>query len=713
MHIRILACTLVLTAASDDLLAQDPNKKDSATRLEDITVTATRSPAPILTTPLAITKITAPELRTMTGYGLSEALSLVPGVIARSRYGTSDIQLMIRGFGARGAGDRSNTGSSRGVRVLIDGFPETEPDGRTAMDQVDLNAASSIEVVRSNASSMWGNAAGGVVNVISVPSVVNSTFNVGSTFGSFGLRRYTAQAAAPLGNGTVYGTFTNTSFAGWRAHSSARRTLLNLGMVGTIGEDTDVGIYVVATNNLMFQPGPLTEGQLNTDPTQANAGYVTRNERRFNRTGRIGITVDHRMDSTLTLSSTLYVNPKYQQRSERNSFRDFTRYHLGGSAMGRKVFMTGTVQSHLTLGFDEAYQDGAILFYNLTPAGERGKTLKDDKAEGLNNFGIFAQDELAFTERLTLLVGARYDQVTYGFKSFLPSPPIASDTRHFSRISPKLGASWLIDPSHSVYANVGGGLEVPAANESDPTPGAPASLLNPLQKPILSTSYELGVKSSGTQLGQSGITASYSLALYDIEVKNDAIPYNAGRYYLTAGRGHRNGLEVGVNANTTAGVFGNAAVTLSRNRYLEYVVDSAVIFPTDPTKVGALADYSGNQTVGIPASTVNLEVGTEIPGLRAIRLSGTVEYSGRYFADDANAVTVPSSTVFGLKAALRQPILSANGWGLRGFVTVDNLTDKRYVGASFLNPDLVDGAPAAYQPGLPRTLTVSLTVGKL
>jgi iron complex outermembrane receptor protein len=319
---------------------------------------------------------------------------------------------------------------------------------------------------------------------------------------------------------------------------------------------------------------------------------------------------------------------------------------------------------------------------------------------------------LALTDRLTLLVGARYDQVAYYFQSFLPSPPVASDARRYSRVSPKLGASYLLDASHSVYASVGGGLEVPAANESDPTPGAPASLLNPLQKPILSTSYELGFKSSGVQLGHTGITAAYDVAVYDIEVKDDAIPYNSGRYYLTAGRGRRNGLEIGLNATSQPGLFANTAMTFSRNRYLEYVVDSTIIFPTDPTKVGARADYSGNHTVGIPAATINFELGAEVPHFRALRLSGTVQYSGNYFADDANAVTVPSYTIFGVKAALQQPILRVNGWALRGFVTLDNLTDKRYVGASFLNPDLVGGLPAAFQPGLPRAVTVSLSLGK-
>ena len=97
--------------------------------------------------------LTAAQINKRMRAPIMEALSRVPGVVAQSRYGTSDIRLMIRGFGARGAGDRSNSGTTRGVRVLIDGFPETEPDGRTSLDQLDLAAAEGIEVIRSNASS--------------------------------------------------------------------------------------------------------------------------------------------------------------------------------------------------------------------------------------------------------------------------------------------------------------------------------------------------------------------------------------------------------------------------------------------------------------------------------------------------------------------------------------------------------------------------------
>ncbi|MBK7988343.1 MAG: hypothetical protein IPK11_15945 [Ignavibacteria bacterium] len=35
-------------------------------------------------------------------------------------------------------------------------------------------------------------------------------------------------------------------------------------------------------------------------------------------------------------------------------------------------------------------------------------------------------------------------------------------------MTPKFGITWRIEPTLSVYANVGGGVEVPAGNETDP-----------------------------------------------------------------------------------------------------------------------------------------------------------------------------------------------------------------------------------------------------
>jgi iron complex outermembrane receptor protein len=707
---RSLALAAALLSFSAQLPAQHNPTPDSARQLPTTTVTATRSVKSILTTPLAVNKVQVDELRNTSGYGLEDALSSIPGVIAQSRYGTSDVRLIIRGFGARGAGDRSNSGTSRGVRVMLDGFPETEPDGRTAFDHVDLATVEAAEVIRSNASALYGNAAGGVVHLVSVPSASAPNLDVQPIVGAFGLRRIATRTSASFGNsGTVWGSFTNSTVDGWRKHSDARRALVNAGAIGNIGEHTRLGAYLVASNNLMHIPGPLTPTEYAADASQANATYASRDERRYNRQGRLGLTLDHAFGSSASISSSFYVNPKYLQRSERNTFRDFTRYHLGGSVLGRKDVALGSQQHRLMLGFDEAYQDGSIQFYALTN-NTRG-ALTDNTGEGAQNVGVFAQDELTLTDRLTLLLGARWDRVAYNYRTFFnPAAAIRAQSKDFTRVSPKLGVNWRFASTHALYANVGGGLEVPAGNETDqpPTGPLPGALLNPLLDAIRSTTYEMGYKATAVPLAGGAVSLEYEAAVYHTDVANEIIPYNGGRYYQTAASARRRGAEVEVEADAAAGIFASAALTLNDHIYDRYVVDSSVINAANPN----LADLSGNRVMGVPKVFGTFELGTEVPGFRALTVKGGVEHSGQYFADDKNSVTVPAYTIFNVTAALKRPIVAANGVALRAFVTVHNVTNRKYVGSAFLNPDTApSGEPAVYEPGAPRAVTLSLSLG--
>ena len=704
----------LLLGAAAPLCAQATPKRDSTVSLPNVTTTATRNATPILATPLAVTKIGQADLRASSGYGLEDALRGVPGVIAQSRYGTSDVRLIIRGYGARGAGDRSNSGTSRGIRVLLDGFPETEPDGRTAFDDIDLATAEAVEVIRSNASSLYGNAAGGVVHLMSVPTVSSGLVEAQPVVGGFGLMRAAVRTAAPLGaGGTMWASFTNSSFDGWRKHSDARRMLLNAGARGPIGDRTELGVFLVAANNLMHIPGPLTWAEYNADPAQANATYVTRDERRYNRQGRLGLSLEHRLRESFAISSTFFINPKYLQRSERGTYRDFTRYHMGGNLMARADRRLASTQNRFTLGLDNAYQDGSIQFYTLNtadPAAPRG-ALSDNKGEGAHNIGIFLQDQLTVNDKLSLLLGARYDRVAYNYRTFFnPAATLKKQTKDFDRVSPKVGVNYRFGTYQSVYANVGGGIEVPAGNETDqpPTGPLPGALLNPLLDAISSTTYEVGTKALGLPLMDGKVTLGYDVAAYNTEVKNEIIPYNGGRYYQTAARARRNGLELGVTAETRPGIFGSASVTFNNHKYSTYVVDSSVIVATNTGQ----ADLSGNQVMGVPKLLANADLGAELPFYRGLRVKFGIEHSGEYWADDKNTVPVPSYTNFDLGLELRQPIVARNGMELRGFITVKNLTDDVYVGSAFLNPDLNGAGQAmAYEPGAPRSVLISFSLG--
>jgi iron complex outermembrane recepter protein len=676
--------------------------------LQPIVVTATRISEPWLGVPMALNVIDVKQTSLGRGYGLDEILGSVPGVLAQSRYGNQDVRLTIRGFGARGAGARSNSGTTRGIRVLVDGFPETEPDGRTSLDLIDFEGADVVEVVRSNASSVWGNASGGVLNVRSNTAFDAPFMNAQASMGSFGFHREAIRAGADVGPGSLFFSMSNTNFDGWRQHSSSSQTLLNSGVLSPLGERSTLGVFLSATSNIFRIPGPLTRAVYETAPQASDSTFVSRDERRNNRLGRLGATFSHELSDAQEFTASVFVSPKVLQRSERNRFRDFTRYHIGGNATYRNhLAFADDARNTLLIGVDEAYQDGAILFYDLVN-GARGTTIAADKREGANNFGAFVQDELSIGERVILLTGVRYDGITYYYDDYLA--PNLNDARSFRRVTPKVGITYRLSPTHSLYANVGGGVEVPAGNEVDPAPtfgDDTVRAINPLLEPITSTTAELGTKHVLTiEGGWLSGTVTYDVALYWIDVRNDIIPYSGGAYYFTAGRTRRAGIEIGARVHLDNGFSADLGVTGSRNTYVDYTIDS--VHYGSP---GKYRDLSGNTMSGVPQLFfgINLSYSPTWFPPALVRLS--VQGVGNYFADDANQYTVPSYTVINAAAGLNKLRIAGSPLAITALLTVNNVTDAKYAASAWINPDLVNGQPAYLEPGLPRNIVATVALG--
>jgi iron complex outermembrane receptor protein len=672
-----------------------------------------RKPGTTIEVPLAISIVDRKEIARVRGFGLDEILSSVPGVLAQSRYGSQDVRLTIRGFGARGAGQRSNAATTRGIRVMVDGIPETEPDGRTSFDLIDLASAGRIEVIRSNASALWGNAAGGVINIFSNNGFETPYAGLTTTWGSFGFTRQNFQAGLFLGPARFFISLSTTSFDGWRTHSRSFSTVVNTGIESPLGDRTRLGVYLLAGGNSFRIPGPLTRAQFDANPQQAQEDpqaysptFVQRDERRYNRLGRLGVTVSHDFDAANGLSFMAFVNPKYLQRSERNTYRDFTRYHMGGSVVYRNsTAITGDIRNVAQIGIDQAFQDGAILFYSLQN-GERG-TLRTDKNEGAGTVGVFLQNETMVDERVSLILGGRYDAVTYTYQSNYESDPavkLLSQKRTFSRLTPKAGITFRFSPSHSVYANLGGGLEVPAGNETDPagTFGQDSVYaINPLLDPSVSTTVELGTKQVMSFDGEILNAISYDLALYWVQVRNDFIPYRGGRFYFTAGETRRTGLEAGLTAQISGGVSFQGALTLSRNRYVNYAIDSVHY-----GRAGRIADLKDNKVPGLPDFFYTVK-GRFAPAWgNGVYLEAGIYGAGEYFADDYNQFVVPGYASLNATIGWDDVALLNDRLILRGFVSVQNLTNTRYAASAWINPDLTTKREPIYlEPGLPRNFT--------
>ncbi len=719
----------------------NPAPRDSVravVTLPPVVVIATRTGARLLDAPLAVSVVDRERIAGGAGVGLERALAGVPGVLAQSRSGFTDLRLTIRGFGARGAGDRSNAGTARGVRVVVDGFPETEPDGRTAFDLLDVMLAERVEVVRSNASALWGNAAGGLVSVSTVPSVERAWARATATAGGFGLRQSAAETAVRVGSGRAFAAVTRATFDGWRARSSAERSLVRAGYVGAAGARTTVAVFVTAADVRYDIPGPLTRADFDAAPRAANATYAARFERRHNRTLRLGTTLAQATPGGGTLSLSGFASPKALQRSERGTFRDFTRAHVGGGVSlvqplgkllgtlpGAAGGAVGRVVGPLRLvaGADGQGQDGAALFYSLSPTGGRGTALRTNKAEGARTGGVYAQIDAdhvgglaggLFDGRLAASLGARLDALTYDVRDYLT--PALDDRRTYRHVTPRATLLYRVGEAHSVYAAIGGGIEAPAGNETDP-PGTfgqdTVTAINPLLRPMRSTTAELGTR---REIGRpGGATLAYDAALYLVAVRDDLVPYRGGRFYLNAGQTRRAGLELGLRASLPVGVAFDGALTVSDNRYLRYAVDSVHY-----GRPGKVADLRGNRVAGVPplygGAGVRVAPASRAGGLFGGRVfdglyaEARVQGIGAYRADDANTLRVPGYAEVHLSVGLARARRVAPGLYVGGQVALRNALDRRYAASAFVNPDVVGGQAVYLEPGLPRHAVATLSV---
>ena len=681
-------------------------------KTKEIIVTGMKYPEAILEIPFAVSSINKTDFRLNKSAGVDEALKQVPGVLAQTRSGSSDVRITVRGFGARGAGDRSNAGTTRGIKILFNGIPETEPDGRTSLDLIDMSVIEKVEILRSNASSLWGNAAGGVINYFSLPEINESSLNAGFIGGAYGFRKFDINASSVIGNGMIKASFVNSIFEGWRQNSSADRTLGNISLrnVSQNGLGTTyLGLHITGVINKFNIPGPLTQSMYDSSAQQANQTYLARKERRDNRIFRIGTTFEHDFNESNEISAMIFVAPKYLQRSERNTYRDFTRYHVGGSLNYKNQWIESDMTKNTFLaGVDNQFQDGAILFYSLTPDGNRSNILQQNKSEGANTFGAFLQDEFVFSARLSAIFGLRYDNVNYNYQDFTS---LGKDQqRLFEHLTPKLAISYKLDTDNMIYASYGGGVEVPAGNETDPSPylGADTTyLINPLLDPVVSTTYEIGYKSSYIYSSYLN-KVDFEISGYYIDVKNDIIPYAGGKYYMTAGKTSRLGAEILISLFTQCGVYFRTNLTLMNSKYNDYKLDSVHI---DQNKAGKYANYSNNNAAGIPDMFYRVSLGYNFPFIHQLSAEIYTDGIGTYYTNDANTIKVPASNILNAKISYEKD-LGINGIGVRVFIGINNLLDAKYIASSYINPeyDKISKLPYYIEPGLPRNLYAGINL---
>jgi iron complex outermembrane receptor protein len=686
-------------AAANAAFAQSGDRKTPPpqTTLPPVEVTVTRETArTTLELPYAVSRVQPDSARpALKHVSFDEMLLALPGVTVANRNNpTQDPRISIRGFGARSAF------GVRGVRVVRDGIPLTLPDGQTPIDYLDLESVGRIEVIRGSAGSLYGNAAGGVVDVRTAdPPLAPVAGRVSGYGGSYGLKRWAGAAGGTAGMVRYQGDLARTEQDGFRRYAR-QQTTSGTARAMLSGANGDLSLTYIGYDTPTAQnPGALTATEMKAAPRNADPQQIRKGARKSVQQSQLGLAGTRRSASGLEWSASANLGWRTLDNPLAFSIVAVDRTTSGGTARVTAPARLFGLEHRFSAGIDAQFQDDDRLNFtncnNVPPltaptptcpvVGRERGTRTLDQRERVSGFGPYLRDEIAFTDRYRLTLGARYDHVRFRVDDHLitATNPNDSGDRTLDAISPLFGFVARLGALHSAYASVSTAFETPTATELANKPDGSAGI-NPSLDPQYATTLETGLK---------GVLASrvrYDASLFATRVRDELIPFEvpngAGRrYFRNAGATRRRGAELGLAASLGMATLG-VSYSYSDFFFRDYVVGTS--------------DFGDNRIPGVPNQQLQGYATWNWRGWFAT-LEGQTQ--GGMYMDDANALRAASWEVMNARVGGRVALGSV---AFSPVFAVSNLFDRTYAGSIVVNA----AAGRYFEPAPGRTIYAGLSV---
>ena len=661
---------------------------------DPLVVTGSRYQASGWQLPFSVNRIDA-EQATLgkPGVNLSEALGSVPGLVVQNRQNyAQDLQISSRGFGARSAF------GIRGIKLLADGVPLSNPDGQGQAATFDLDTLERIEVLRGPFASVYGSNSGGVIQLFSRDGEGAPKVALDTSQAAYGTSR--TRVSAEGGNDRAGFIINRSHFEtdGYRDHSGAilDKTFAKLTLYPDDLSKLSLSFSELDQNDTQ-DPQGLTWDQVQADRRSAAPSALAFNTRK---------TVDHRQlalnyersFAAGTWQSTLYSGTRrviqYQSipvfvqapASQSGGVIDFERRFHGIGNRWIQSFNLGSSLLTITTGLDYDYsRDDRQGYENFVGAtlGVKGNLRRDERNE-VTSLSPYLQAAWQLG-KLDLQAGLRHSQVEFDVDDRFLSNGDDSGSVTYRKLTPTLGASYALLPDLNIYASWGKGLETPTLNELSYS--GPDNSFGFDLKPATSEQIEIGLKA------RLAPATSLQLALFQIDTDDELVVESAsgGRSrFQNAAQTRRQGVELALESRLSDTLRANLAYT---------EIDAT--YSKDFTSNGRLID-SGNHLPGIPARSLYGELAWQpLEGF-----STTVEglYRSKLYVEDSNtAKTAPSHALFNWQARFEQ---KAGALTFNQVLRIDNLLDREYIGSVIVG----DGNGRYYEPGPERAWYVGAGV---
>jgi len=572
----ILASTLLLSIHSFGQTgrAVKPADADSsrAVNLNEVIVSGVRTKVPLKEIPASISVVSGSQLNTMNkSIAADEIFRLTPGVRIDNGTDGSRVHFYIRGQGVL------TESGFRGVGVLIDGIPVSDPAGFTPdLYDVDWSTVKDVEVVKGLAASMYGACAtGGLVNIITMDGgkkPVNSMFSASA--GSYGFSKILGQVDGTQGNINYRVSYSHTQGHGYREHQAFMGDIFNEKINWTPSSKVKITQVLSYTSYFNQNSEGINLGRYDTvGHTAANTDAVPYNE--FHKTQRLtgALTGTFLINDHQNIQATAFMRLNNYRETSNNGddYKPFT--NAGGSAQYNLNFGKENLLNHVSLGVDYSTKTMTEHMFAVDHDLNRKDSYFGESCIDLNTIlinqiikqqgaGIFIIDKLDIAKKLYATLNLRYDYVY----NELDSAGQSMGDKSFNSPSVRFGLAYNATNYLNLYANVGTGFLVPTEDELYNNP-AHYGGFNESIEPSQSVGFELGAR------GDLNKQFSYSIAGFLMNSTNEFYRYsipergNNTAFYGNMGSSERYGVETFVSWSPLDFLHLNAAYTYSHCQY--------------------------------------------------------------------------------------------------------------------------------------------------
>jgi iron complex outermembrane receptor protein len=597
----------------------------------------TRTNTPLRDIPQTVNVVTQEVIKDQRALTIGEALRNV-GVVGGGTFAQSD-RLILRGFTTR--------------NILTDGLRNYFVGVR---DLTSIGNVERIEVLRGPASVLYGQGdLNGTINLVTKQPLIDPFYAASFSVGSYDTYQGTLDLSGPLttDKSVLYrfnGSYLNSN--GFVDFYNQQRYQIAGALVWNIGRNTKLTFntsYADFSRSATYQGipalGTLFSNPLGKLPRTRFLGEPGKEDQDTSDT-RLSYKLEHRFNENWSLenafqaiftkySNDLKTRPLGLLPDNRTLRRDaFTNpggvnyyiYDLDTHVAGR--FKTGSIEHQVVFGteyawnqfyaFQNRYDFTSIDIFNPVYGNTTLGRLLSSNGSGtkVDNLGVYAQDLIALSENLKLVLGGRYDwtnETDYTVFDLFGSP--SSNSSASEAFSPRLGIVYQPIKLLSLYASYSRSF----------IPQTSRTVNNELFKPQRGTQYEVGVKAD-----LLGDKLSANLALFQLTQSNVATndPNNTG-FLIPVGEVNTQGVELFITGEILPGW---------------NVIASYAYADPRITKDNSTPSPVGKALTGVPFNQASLWTTYTISKGNLQGLGGGIGifYVGDRFIDTLNSLKVPS-----------------------------------------------------------------------